>query len=134
MKGFICNNCPYNPDSTKYKNINPCPKPLELLTTCFLENIEYRYLRTGNITSTQLTLKISDDVQDIIIVIGDDKKQVSLNDIKRLFINRYDRYSLQNPQAPEKFPDVKEPLTDPILLKSMLGRDNNRDSCCQSRD
>lgn len=120
MKRFICNNCPYNDESTKYKHINPCPKPFELLMTCFLENIEYRYLRTGNIT-TQSTLKISDDVQDIIIVIGEDKKQVSLNDIKRLFINRFDRYSIQNPDMPEKFPDVKEPLTDHILLKSMLG-------------
>lgn len=120
MKRFICNNCPYNEESTKYKNINMCPKPIELLMICFLENIEYRYLRTGNIT-TQSTLKISDDVQDIIIVIGEDKKQVSLNDIKRLFINRFDRYSIQNPDMPEKFPDVKEPLTDHILLKSMLG-------------
>ncbi len=119
MKNFICNNCPYNEESAKYKNINPCPKPMELLTTCFLENIEYRYLRSGYITPTQSTLKITDDVEDIIISI--DKKQVSLNDIKRLFINRYDRYSIQNPDMPEKFPDVKEPLTDTILLKSMLG-------------
>lgn len=120
MKRFICNNCPYNEESTRYKHINPCPKPFEVLMTCFLENIEYRYLRTGNIT-TQSTLKILDDIEDIIIVIGKDKKQVSLKDIKRLFINRFDRYSIQNPDMPEKFPDVKEPLTDYILLKGILG-------------
>lgn len=120
MERFICNICPSNDQGKYYKNVNPCPKDFDLLNLCFQENNEYRYFRSGNLT-TQSALRISDDVEDIIIVIGEDKRQVSLNDIKRLFINRYDRYSLQNPQAPEKFPDVKEPLNDSILLKSMLG-------------
>lgn len=120
MERFICNICPYNDQGKYYKNENPCPKDFDLLDLCYQENIEYRYFRGGNLT-TQSALQISDDVEDIIIVIGKDNKQVSLNDIKRLFINRYDRYSLQNPDSPEKFPDVKEPLSDAILLMSMLG-------------
>ena len=120
MERFICNICPCNDQGKNYRNVDPCPKDFDLLNLCYQENIEYRYWRGSNLT-TRSALQISDDVEDIIIVIGEDKRQVSLNDIKRLFINRYDRYSLQNPDAPEKFPDVKEPLTDPILLKSMLG-------------
>jgi hypothetical protein len=120
IKKFVCNNCPYNPIGKWYKHVDPCPKPYNIFGVCYLENIEFRYLRSGDLT-TQSTLQILDDVKDIIITIGEDKKQVSLNDIKRLFINRFDRYSLQNPDAPEKFPDVKEPLTDHILLTGMLG-------------
>jgi hypothetical protein len=118
IQDFICNICPNNPIGKWYKHEDPCPKPYDLLGVCYLENLEYRYLRSGNLP-TQSTLKISDDVKDVIVKIGE--HQVSLNDIKRLFINRFDRYSLQNPDAPEKFPDVKEPLTDSILLKSLLG-------------
>lgn len=120
IQKFVCNICPFNPIGKWYKHEDPCPKPYDLFEVCYLENIEYRHLRSSNLTS-QSTLQILDDVEDIVIVIGEDKRQVSLNDIKRIFINRFDRYSLQNPDAPEKFPDVKEPLTDPILLKSLLG-------------
>ncbi len=118
IQNFICNICPNNAEGKWYKHADPCPKPYDLLGVCFLENIEYRYLRSGNLP-TQSTLQISEDVQDVVVVIGGNK--ISLKDIKRLFVNRYDRYSIQNPDAPEKFPDVKEPLTDPILLKSLLG-------------
>jgi hypothetical protein len=55
------------------------------------------------------------------IELDDIKQKINLNDIIRLFINRDDRYSLQDPNDPSKFPDINETLTFDILIKSLKG-------------
>ncbi len=120
IKDFICNNCIYNTKGKRFAKSNPCPRTIEIANFCYLENIEYRYLRNANLAQ-QETFQFAEDVKDVIIVIGEDEKHISLKDIKRLFINRTDRYSVQDPDKPEKFPDIQENLTDAILLKSLVG-------------
>ncbi len=99
--------------------LKPCPETPEMLNICQFEAFEYR-LRSGkyNISSGAGAGEFAKDVKGVII----DGTPVSISDIKRLFVARYDTYCLQDPKDPTKFPDTKEPLTDDIILNSLLGR------------
>lgn len=112
-KNQICKAC-----STQFK---PCSQSPEQMLFCLLDTTEYN-MRSGKYglsasNNNGNSNNISKDINGVFI----DGIPVSVADIKRLFVNRYDCYSLQDKQAPEKFPDVKETLTDDIILQSLFG-------------
>lgn len=110
IKNSLCTGC----------KMGSCAKTPEMLSICQFEAFEFR-LRTGRYNlggnGNGAVHSVSKDIRGVII----DNVHVSIDDIKRLIVNRTDCYSLQNPKEPEKFPDVKEELTDGIILQSLLG-------------
>lgn len=110
IKKSLCTSC----------KMGSCSKPPIMLLFCQIEAFEFR-LRTGRYNLSNGNGKtvqaINKDINGVII----DGVPVSIEDIKRLFVNRYDTYSLQDTKNPEKFPDTKQPLTDDTILQSLLG-------------
>lgn len=110
-KNEICSGC----------QLKPCSQTLEMLSFCQVDSFEYR-MRSGKYglsssNNGNNSNNINKDINGVFI----EGVPVSLSDIKRLFVNRTDCYSLQNHKEPEKFPDIKEELSDDIILQSLFG-------------
>jgi hypothetical protein len=105
-----CTSCPYK----------PCAKSPEMVAICQVESLEYR-LRSGyyNISSVTGAGEFPKDMKGIII----DRTPVYIEDIKRLFITRWDTYSLYNPKdagkKSAKVPETYQPPTDDVLLRAL---------------
>ncbi len=106
-----CTNCNFKDE---------CKKSPGMLSLCQIESLDYRLKigkYGGSISGSGILGELCKDVKGIII----DSVPIYVEDIKRLFIVRWDTYNLQDPKDPLKFPDTKEPVADDVILRSLLG-------------
>lgn len=114
IKNSTCKGCKLNPDK--------CAKLPEMLAICQVESLEYR-LRSGkyNISSGTGAGEFSKDIKGVII----DGTPVYVEDIKRLFVARWDTYSLYNLEDRGKetvrAPESSQPPTDDVILRCLMG-------------
>ncbi len=104
------------------KLTDECSKSPAMLVLCEIESLEYR-LRTGKygLSSGTGAVEFSKDIKDVIVNI--DGTLVSIEDIKRLFIARWDTYSLypKNYTGEEAVPETESPPTDDVILRALMG-------------
>ncbi len=127
---FICNLCDKNPESKgkhdpkkkrighnlgKYRGFDPCPRSEEKITLCYARDMHIR----GN--KFPPYLDVSNDVDGIVV----QKQLIKIDDIKRLFVARTDRFSLYDNRdrgkSQPRVKDVEQELTDGIIGLHLLG-------------
>ncbi len=100
--------------------LKPCLETPEMLAFCQFEAYEYR-LRSGkyNISSGAGISKFSEDIKGVII----DNTPVYVEDIKRLFIARWDTFSLypKDYTGNGSVPETYQPPTDDDILRCLMG-------------
>lgn len=110
IKKSTCTSCP---------DKDECSQLPELLAVCQLDAFEYR-LKTGKfgLTSGAGAKELPKDINGVII----DGTPVYLEDIKQLFIARWDTYSLYpaNYTGKEDVPQTYEPPTDDVILRALM--------------
>jgi hypothetical protein len=99
---------------TCFKKIG-CKRTYEIKTWCLFKFL-FELKNSKHNVDGVLSL---DPSEFEIIELDDIKQKINVYDIVRLFINRDDRYSQQNINNPDKFPDKNEILTYDILKQSL---------------
>lgn len=107
--------------SCKFKD--ECKKSPKMLAICQLDSFEFR-MRTGKYGVAGTGGEVPEDIKGVIV----DGTSVYIEDIKRLFIARWDTYNLYEPkdwlkEKPEA-PQTKQPLTDDVILRALIGSGN----------
>lgn len=109
IEKYRCNTC---------FEVKKCPQTFMEKILCL---IDFKFKTLGSLNPNVEGVLIRDPSEFEIIELDDIKQKINVHDIVRLFINRDDRYSLQDINNPDKFPDKNGILTYDIILKSLKG-------------